>query len=95
MRLWNVLLALTVILVMGLLLAPQRNQVGQVCHDVTLSILVSPGYTDGEMAGPWRRDDTCATAARRRGVFTGALGVAGFGASYWAWSRRKRTTSST
>ncbi|MEO6627516.1 MAG: hypothetical protein ABIP03_03000, partial [Aquihabitans sp.] len=81
MRMWNVLLALTVIMVMGLLLAPQRNQAGQVCHDVTLSILVSPGYTDGDM---WRgaRDDTCATAARRRGIFTGALGVAGFGASY-------------
>ena len=64
MRVWHVLLLITTVAVLGLLLTPQRNDGGHLCNDVTAAILLSPGYTDGDIQGAAAKTDSCGSAAR-------------------------------
>ena len=75
MRAWQVLLLITTVAVLALLLTPQRNDGGHLCNDVTAAILLSPGYSDGDIQGAAAETDSCGSAARRKGGLL-AAGVA-------------------
>ena len=82
MRVWHVLLLITTVAMLGLLLTPQRNDGGHLCNDVTAAILLSPGYTDGDIQGAAAKTDSCGSAARRKGLLAAGVALGGGIAAY-------------
>lgn len=79
----------TVVVVLGILLAPLNNGRGRPCNTSTI-VALDPGYFDGEFGGYPDGDHTsCHRAALPRG-FT-ALGIAVAGGLGTAWAIRRRT----
>jgi len=78
-RLWWLVLVLTVSAVVTILVSPPMSGHGEWCDDATALILISPGYSDGELAGsdPAADRSTCAKAAWRLGGLAVGLGVVG------------------
>jgi hypothetical protein len=89
MRARWLLLVATVTLAVGLLATTQHNRAGEACGDVTAVILLSPGYRDGESGGYPDEDETCSSAARRRGAIVLAVALVG-GTGTWLSFRRRR-----
>ena len=82
MRVWHVLLLITTVAVLGLLLTPQRNDGGHLRNDVTAAILLSPGYSDGDIQGAAAETDSCGSAARRKGLLAAGVALGGGTAAY-------------
>lgn len=96
-RIWWLVLVLTVSSVVTLLLAPPQSGHDGPCAHSTVEIVLSPGYTDGEMAGsdPDADHTTCAPAAWGLAGIAAGVGLVG-GAATWAIRRigiRRRTRS--
>jgi len=90
MRAWRVVFLITTVAVLGLLVTPQRNEGGHLCNDLTAAILLSPGYTDGDIQGAAAEDDSCRTAAQRKGLLALGAAVGGGIASAWLRSTSQR-----
>jgi len=82
MRVWHVLLLITTVAVLGLLPTPQRNDGGHLCNDVTAAILLSPGYSDGDIQGAAAETDSWGPAARRKGLLAAGVALGGGTAAY-------------
>lgn len=93
---WWVPLIPTVAAVIALMAAPPMSGHGEPCAHPTAVIIISPGYTDGEMAGQYGDHRTCAPAGWRAAGFAGGIGAAG-GAVSWVLHRAevRRTDRST
>jgi len=97
MRISTLLLAVAAVAVLVLLVAPVRNEAGYGCGDIPAAILLSPGYSDGDIPKDSNgRSDTCAVAAKRRGLMAIVVGASGaIIATYMVKKRRSSEATST
>lgn len=88
MRIWWLVLGLTISSVVTMLLAPPMSGHGSWCDHAAGLIVITPGYTDGEMAGsdPDADRRTCAGAAWRQTGLAGGVAVVGVSAT---WGTRR------